>query len=105
MIDVKNMKIKKESSRDYWLEKHYDIVKINGFKKLILPVSNQNENVKLYVMIEEIFDYLHEIHISIGHGGRDRMLYEINKHYKNITQSDVKQYLDLCIPCQQKKKK
>ncbi|XP_060858218.1 KRAB-A domain-containing protein 2-like isoform X1 [Metopolophium dirhodum] len=104
MIDVRKMKIKKESSRDYWLEKHYDIVKINGIEKLILPVSNQNENVKLYVMIEEIFDYLHEIHISIGHGGRDRMLYEINKRYKNITQSDVKQYLDLCIPCQQKKK-
>lgn len=56
-------------------------------------------------MIEEIFDYLHEIHISIGHGGRDRMFYETNKRYKNITQSDVKQYLDLCIPCQQKKKK
>jgi len=105
MIDVKKMKIKKESSRDYWLEKHYDIVKINGIEKLILPVSNQNENVKLYVMIEEIFVYLHEIHISIGHGGRNRMLYEINKRYKNITQSDVKKYSDLCILCQQKKKK
>jgi len=44
------MKIKKESSRDYWLEKHYDTVKLNGIEKLILPVSNQNENVKLYVI-------------------------------------------------------
>jgi hypothetical protein len=65
MIDVKKIKIKKESSRDYWLVKHNDIVKINGIEKLILPVSNQNENAKLYVMIEEIFDYLHEIHIFI----------------------------------------
>ena len=28
MIDVKKMKIKKKSSREYWLEKHYDIVEI-----------------------------------------------------------------------------
>jgi hypothetical protein len=41
MIDVKKMKIKKESSRNYWLEKHYDIVKINSIEKLILPESNQ----------------------------------------------------------------
>jgi len=39
MIDVKKMKIKKESSRDYRLEKYNDIVKINGIEKLILPVS------------------------------------------------------------------
>jgi len=97
---VKKNEIKKESSRDYWLKKHYDIVKINGIEKLISTRSNQNENVKLYVMIEDIFDYLHKIHISIEHGGRDRMLYEINKRYKNITQSDVNQYLDLCVSCQ-----
>ena len=73
MIHVKKDWIKKESSSNYLLEKNGDIVKINGIKKLILPVSNTNENVKLYVMTEEIFHYLHEIHISIEHGGRDRM--------------------------------
>ncbi|KAL4103343.1 hypothetical protein QTP88_018720 [Uroleucon formosanum] len=31
------------------------------------------------------------------------MLFELNKKYKNITQADVKLYLNLCIPCQQKK--
>jgi len=30
-------------------------------------------------MIEDIFDYLHEIYIYIGHGGKYRMLYERNK--------------------------
>jgi len=44
----------------------------------------------LNYMIEEMFDYVNEIHISIGYGGRNRMLYEINKRYKNITQFDVK---------------
>ncbi|KAL4136213.1 hypothetical protein QTP88_007766 [Uroleucon formosanum] len=32
------------------------------------------------------------------------MLFELDKKYKNITQADVKLYLNLCIPCQQKKK-
>ncbi|KAL4113925.1 hypothetical protein QTP88_017477 [Uroleucon formosanum] len=32
------------------------------------------------------------------------MLFEINKKYKNITQANVKLYLNLCIPYQQKKK-
>eukprot|EP00102_Acyrthosiphon_pisum_P014946 XP_008185264.1 PREDICTED: KRAB-A domain-containing protein 2-like [Acyrthosiphon pisum] len=51
-----------------------------------------------------MFDILNSVHKSIGHGGRDRMLFELNKKYKNITQADVKLYLNLCIPCQQKKK-
>jgi hypothetical protein len=55
-------------------------------------------------MINDMFDTLNNVHKSIGHGGRDRMLFELNKKYKNITQADVKLYLNLCIPCQQKKK-
>lgn len=41
MSDVKKITIKKESSRYYWLQKHFDVVKINGIKKLVLLVSNQ----------------------------------------------------------------
>eukprot|EP00102_Acyrthosiphon_pisum_P023247 XP_016660457.1 PREDICTED: KRAB-A domain-containing protein 2-like [Acyrthosiphon pisum] len=51
-----------------------------------------------------MFDILNSVHKSIGHGGRDCMLFELNKKYKNITQADVKLYLDLCILCQEKKK-
>ena len=36
MIGVKKLKIKKKkSSRNYWLKKHCDIVKINSIEKLI----------------------------------------------------------------------
>jgi len=30
-------------------------------------------------IIEELFNILHEIHLSIGHSGRNHMEYEINK--------------------------
>lgn len=52
-------------------------------------------------MIDDMFDILNNVYKSIGHGGRDRMLFELNKKYKNITR--VKLYLNLCIPYQQKK--
>jgi len=42
------------------------------------------------------------MHISIGHGGREHVLYEINKRYKSTTQSNVEQYFNLCMPFQQK---
>lgn len=48
-------------------------------------------------MIEEIFGCLHKIYFSIGHRGGDCMLYEMNERYKNITQANIKQYLNLCI--------
>ena len=31
---------------------------------------------------KEMFEILDKIHKSLGHGGRDRMLNEIQKHYK-----------------------
>ncbi|XP_060877060.1 KRAB-A domain-containing protein 2-like [Metopolophium dirhodum] len=41
MIDVKKMKIKKESSRDYWLEKHYAILRF----VYILPAKKKKDIV------------------------------------------------------------
>jgi len=102
--DVKNMKIKKTQTCDYWLAKHYDLITINGVETLIYPFNENNPNFKIYVMTGDMFDILSNVHKSIGYGGRDRMLFELNKKYKNITQADVKLYLNLCIPCQQKKK-
>ena len=35
-----------------------------------------------YAADEELYDTLQLAHISIGHGGRDRMIEEINKNIK-----------------------
>lgn len=101
--DVKNLKIKKTQTRDYWLAKNYDLITINDVETLIYPFNENNPNFKIYVIIDHMFDILNNVHKSIGHRGRDRMLFELSKKYKNITQADVKLYLNLCIPCQQKK--
>lgn len=104
--DVKRIKVskKKESSRDYRIIQRYDVLTVQGCEKLIKPLSDARERVKKFVHAEELFDILYSTHLSIGHGGRDRMIKQLNTLYKNITQAQIKMFLDLCEPCQQKQK-
>ncbi|CAI6360566.1 unnamed protein product [Macrosiphum euphorbiae] len=71
-------------------------------EKLIVPVSNEGNDLKYYVFNEELFNIIHDTHLTIGHGGRNRMEYELNKKYKNITRESIMLYLNLCISCQKK---
>ncbi|GFV43956.1 KRAB-A domain-containing protein 2 [Trichonephila clavipes] len=48
-------------------------------------------------------DILYERHVSIGHGGRDHMIKELNRLYKSITQNGIKLFLSVCESCQQKR--
>jgi hypothetical protein len=48
------------------------VLKVSDVNKLIIPVSENNE-IKYYVHNEELFDVIHVVHLSIGHGGRNRM--------------------------------
>lgn len=105
IADVKRCKkTSKKVPRDYWLLKHYDVLEVRGVEKLIVPVTKTKPNVLFYCSSDCLFDILYETHLSIGHGGRDRMVKELNRYYKNITQNDIKLFLNFCEPCQQKRK-
>lgn len=58
--------------------------------------------MRFFVRNEEMFDILHETHLRIRHGGKNRMKSELNKRYKNITNEVIMVYLRLCIRCQEK---
>lgn len=47
-----------------------------------------------------MFDMLYEIHISIGHRGRDRIIKQLNRRYKNIIQNDIKLFFSVYEPCE-----
>ncbi|XP_071051121.1 KRAB-A domain-containing protein 2-like [Onthophagus taurus] len=94
----------KKTPRDYWLLRRYDVLTIHQNNKLIFPVKDTGSNILYYVCDNELFDILHEAHIRIGHGGRDRMMKEVWSHYKNITRKDIETYIQLCEPCQQNQK-
>ena len=90
--------------REYWLLKKYDVLRVMGLDKLIRPVESENGEVKYFVKTSELFGVLHEIHLSLGHKGRDAMEHEIKRKYVNVTQNDINLYLTTCRRCHEKKK-
>jgi len=64
------------------------VIEVQGNEKLIRPMKD-NSDIIFYVHDEELYDILLNIHLSIGHSGRDGMMYELKKIYKNITHYSV----------------
>ena len=95
---------RKKEPKDNQLLKRYDVVQVGNVEKLIYPVAEGRTSIKYYVQIEDIFNVIHETHVSIGHGGRNRMVKETGTKYKNITAECIMIYLNLCIPCLKKSK-
>ena len=103
--EVENAKTaQKKVPRHYWLLKRYDIMVVQQKPKLIHPIKEGCTTVQFYVPDSELFDVLHQTHVSIGHGGRDRLIKELSPKYKNITRHDIELFLQFCTPCQQKQK-
>lgn len=102
ILNVRSSGIK--SNKAYRILKRYDLITIGEEKKLILPLLEGNTNILYYITNENIYDVLHDVHLSIGHGGKHRMNAEVKKKYKNITQEAVSIYLKFCKSCQSKQK-
>ena len=66
----------KKEPKDYQLLKWCDVVQIGNTVKLIYPVAEGTFSIKCYVQKEDIFDAIHDAHLAIGHGGRNRMIIE-----------------------------
>ena len=47
------------------------MLKVSDVNKLIISVSKNNE-IKYYIHNKELFDVIHDVHLSIGHGDRNR---------------------------------
>ena len=84
--------------------KRYDVVQIGNTVKLIYPVAEGRSSTKYYVQKEDIFDVIHDAHLAIRHGGRNRMIKETQTKYKIITAESIMLYLRLCVPCLKKPK-
>lgn len=49
-------------------------MRVVGVEKLIYPVKEESSVIRFYVNTEELFTLIHEAHVAIGHGGRNRTL-------------------------------
>lgn len=100
IVHLKELKTKKPKiPNDYRIIKKYDIVEMSDVERLIVPKMNESDQIKCYVYNEELFGILHETHLSIGHGRRDRMEHQLHHKYENITRETVMLYLNLCESC------
>lgn len=100
--DLLKEKGTKKSMTHYRMVRRFDILKINGTERLIQPMSNENSSVLQYVANEDLFHVIHEAHLAVGHGGRDRLRNELKRKYCNVTTQVIMIYLKFCQSCQKK---
>ncbi|RZB40243.1 hypothetical protein BDFB_001407 [Asbolus verrucosus] len=98
-------KVRNKLPSDYHLLKKYDVLQTEGSKRLILPLKGLESNIIYYVQDDELFDILLETHLSLDHGGRDKMMKVLKQTYKNITYKDIMIFLNLCKYCMKKHKR
>nr|XP_025714346.1 SCAN domain-containing protein 3 [Callorhinus ursinus] len=104
--EVKEAKAKaRKESVDSRRLARFDVILVQGNERLIEAINGETDKVRYYLHSEELFDILHDTHLSIGHGGRTRMEKELQAKYKNITKEVIMLYLTLCRSCQQKNSK
>ncbi|KRZ01635.1 KRAB-A domain-containing protein 2, partial [Trichinella zimbabwensis] len=86
-----------ERKRVFRLKNNFKILCLNNTERLLDARSG-----RYFISVEEMFDVIHDVHLTTGHGGRDRILYEVKKKYANVTRLAVKTFIELCENCQLK---
>ena len=93
---------RKKEPKDYQLLKWYDVVQIGNTVKVIYPVAEGSSSRKYNVQKEDISDVIHDAHLAIGHGERNRKIKETQTKYKIIIAESMMLYLSLYVPCLKK---
>lgn len=100
---------------EYYLLRKFVVANIEGKERLCCKPENCSVfektvdstrcELKFYVALEEIFDCIDEVHRSMIHGGKDRIVRNIQKKgVVNITRETVELYLSFCKVCRPQKK-
>jgi hypothetical protein len=58
-----------------------------------------------YTFAKEMYSIVLRAHLNTGHGGREKMLKEVNKKYANVTRDVLNLFKEMCEECQLKKRK
>ncbi|XP_071137215.1 KRAB-A domain-containing protein 2-like [Mytilus edulis] len=94
-----------KTSSYYYLVRKYEVLQCGDVKKIVKKRNSSDEDVKYYVCLEDMYSIVQKIHISIGHGGRDKMVKEANRKYANVSYEALELYKELCEECQLKKRR
>lgn len=103
-------KEKTKSNREYHLLDRFTIITVNGVGRLAIKekattTTTGEAGFRYVVPIEEAYDKLLELHVRLGHAGKNKMLPAIaSQHHTGLTVQMVKIFLSLCEECQLKRK-
>ena len=81
----------------------YEVLQCGDEEKIIRKRSDVNDNPEYFVHMDDMFDTIKRIHVSTGHGGRDKMLKELTTKYANVTREAVELFKSLCVECMKKR--
>ncbi|CAH0547429.1 unnamed protein product [Brassicogethes aeneus] len=98
MIEQINFaKTKRESKtrREYFLLKTYDVVSVDNVDYLIKKKKVNIDDVIYIVAHEDLYDFIYDIHISTGHGGRDKLINALAHKY-SIPRPAIQYFLTTC---------
>jgi hypothetical protein len=56
-------------------------------------MNDDSEVMRYYVRYNELYEIIYDAHIATGHGGRNRIMYEVNSKYKNVNIEAINIYL------------
>ncbi|XP_071056489.1 SCAN domain-containing protein 3-like [Onthophagus taurus] len=80
-ITQAKQKNSKKSRREYYLLQMYDLMKVGDQQHVIKKVKEKNDPLIYIIPEEELFERLLDIHISCGHGSRDKMINIVQQKY------------------------
>ena len=63
----------------------------------------RKENGKRIVPKEELFNVIQNCHVTLGHAGRDKVHFDLNKTYHNVSRKIIDVYLTTCLVCDEKR--
>lgn len=95
------MTTQKKSMDYYWLSK-YDIMETADEEYLIFKKKCVDDPTIRIIPVEKYFEILKEVHKTVGHGGRLKMI----QHIKNrlyIPKKPIELFVDLCSVCEKKR--
>ena len=80
--------------------KKYDVLSIRESMKLIVPLHKcENNQIKMYVHNEEVFELFQKVDADTGHGGLHKIYTALKDDYANITMDIILIYLKFCETC------
>ena len=82
-IKVAKLQTTTKTQRDYYLLRKFEVYDCGRTERLIMKRKSESSPILYVVPLEEIYSVLHKAHIETGHGGRDKMIHNINKKYGN----------------------